>query len=111
MRRHNHGRNLPRSGRAPTCSGTAKAWAGLARSAIAKVKGNVSDKDAFRAALKAADFQSVRGSFKFGTNHFPVQDLHVFEAYKDGKGRMNLKTIATPQKASVDAYAGHCPMK
>ncbi len=83
----------------------------LLDSAIAKVKGNVSDKDAFRAALKAADFQSVRGSFKFGTNHFPVQDLHVFEAYKDDKGRMNLKTIATPQKASVDAYAGQCAMK
>jgi branched-chain amino acid transport system substrate-binding protein len=83
----------------------------LLDSAIAKVKGKVSDKDAFRAALKAADFKSVRGEFKFGNNNFPVQDLHVFEAYKDDKGRMTLKTIATPLKASADAYAEQCKMK
>ena len=83
----------------------------LLDSAIAKVKGNLSDKEAFRAALKAADFKSVRGDMKFGNNQFPVQDLHVFEAYKDDKGRMNLKTIATPLKASADAYAEQCKMK
>lgn len=82
----------------------------LLDAAIAKVKGKVADKDAFRAALKAAEFKSVRGDFKFGNNNFPVQDLHVFEAYKDDKGRMNLKTIATPLKASVDAYADKCKM-
>jgi branched-chain amino acid transport system substrate-binding protein len=83
----------------------------LLDSAIGKVKGKVSDKDAFRAALKAADFKSVRGDFKFGNNNFPVQDLHVFEAYKDDKGRMTLKTIATPLKSSADAYAEQCKMK
>jgi branched-chain amino acid transport system substrate-binding protein len=83
----------------------------LLDAAIAKVKGKVSDKDAFRAALKAGEFKSVRGDFKFGSNNFPVQDLHVFEAYKDAQGRMNLKTIATPLKASVDAYAEQCKMK
>jgi branched-chain amino acid transport system substrate-binding protein len=83
----------------------------LLDSAIARVKGNVSDKQAFQAALKAADFKSVRGDFKFGNNNFPVQDLHVFEAVKDDKGRMTLKTIGTPLKASTDAYADKCPMK
>jgi branched-chain amino acid transport system substrate-binding protein len=83
----------------------------LLDSAIAKVKGNVSDKPAFQAALKAADFKSVRGDFKFGNNNFPVQDLHVFEAVKDDKGRMTLKTIGTPLKASADAYADKCAMK
>ena len=83
----------------------------LLDSAIAKVKGNVADKPAFRAALQAADFKSVRGDFKFGTNHFPVQDLHVFEAAKDRKGRVSLKTIATPLKSSTDAYASQCEMK
>ena len=37
----------------------------LLDSAIAKIKGNLSDKKAFQAALKQADFESVRGSFKF----------------------------------------------
>jgi branched-chain amino acid transport system substrate-binding protein len=82
----------------------------LLDSAIAKVRGNVADKTAFRAALKAADFKSVRGDFKFGANHFPVQDMHVFEVAKDGKGRVNLKTIATPLKNHTDAYAANCKM-
>lgn len=82
----------------------------LLDSAIAKVKGNVADKDAFRAALKAADFPSVRGKFKFGNNHFPIQDQHIFEVAKDAKGRASLKTIATPLKDHVDAYAANCKM-
>ena len=48
----------------------------LLDSAIGKVKGNVADKKAFLAALKAADFKSVRGNFKFNNNGFPIQD-HV----------------------------------
>jgi branched-chain amino acid transport system substrate-binding protein len=53
----------------------------------------------------------VRGDFKFGRNNFPVQDLHVFEVVKDEKDRMTLKTLATPLKASTDAYADKCSMK
>ena len=82
----------------------------LLDSAIAKVKGNVADKAAFGAALKAADFKSVRGAFKFGSNHFPVQDMHVFEVAKDAKGRISLKTIATPLKNHGDVYAVNCKM-
>ena len=83
----------------------------LLDSAIGKVKGNVADKKAFQAALKAADFKSVRGDFKFNTNNFPIHDLHMFEAIKDGQGRYTLKTVATPLKADKDAYFDKCPMK
>lgn len=83
----------------------------LLDSAIAKVKGNVSDKRAFMAALKAADFESVRGPFKFGNNNFPVQDFHIQEVAKDAKGRVSLKTIATPYKSQPDAYHTQCAMK
>jgi branched-chain amino acid transport system substrate-binding protein len=83
----------------------------LLDSAIAKVKGNVGDKKAFMAALKAADFKSVRGDFKFNNNGFPIQDQHVFEVAKDAKGRVSLKTIATPLKAHRDAYYTQCPLK
>ncbi len=83
----------------------------LLDSAIAKVKGNVADKTAFQVALKAADFKSVRGDFKFNSNNFPIQDLHIFEAIKDGQGRYTLKTIATPLKADKDAYFDKCAMK
>jgi len=83
----------------------------LLDSAIAKVKGNVADKPAFMAALKAADFKSVRGSFRFNNNNFPIQDQHVFEVAKDAKGRVSLKTIATPLKDHQDAYHTQCALK
>jgi len=83
----------------------------LLDSAIGKVKGNVGDKKAFMAALKAADFKSVRGNFKFNNNNFPIQDMYVFEVAKDAKGRVNLKTIATPLKEHQDAYHAQCTLK
>jgi branched-chain amino acid transport system substrate-binding protein len=83
----------------------------LLDSAIAKVKGNVADKKAFMAALKAADFKSLRGNFKFNNNNFPIQDMYVFEVAKDAKGRVNLKTIATPLKDHQDAYHAQCTLK
>lgn len=83
----------------------------LLDAAIAKVKGNVADKRAFMAALKAAEFESVRGPFKFGNNNFPVQDFHIQEVAKDAKGRVSLKTIATPYKAQADSYHTQCAMK
>ncbi len=82
----------------------------LLDSAIAKVKGNVADKKAFQAALKAADFKSVRGSFKFNNNGFPIQDQYIFEVAKDAKGRVSLKTIATPLKDHQDAYHTQCKL-
>jgi branched-chain amino acid transport system substrate-binding protein len=83
----------------------------LLDSAIAKVKGNVADKKAFMAALKAADFKSVRGPFRFGNNNFPIQDFNIQEVAKDARGRISLKTIATPFKSKADSYHTLCAMK
>ncbi len=83
----------------------------LLDSAIAKVKGNVADKKAFQAALRAADFKSLRGDFKFNTNGFPIQNFYIFEVAKDAKGRVSLKTIANPLKDHKDAYYTQCPLK
>jgi branched-chain amino acid transport system substrate-binding protein len=83
----------------------------LLDSALRKVKGNVQDKDALRQALKAADFPSVRGKFRFGNNQFPVQDYYIQQVARDAQGRVNLKTVSTPLKDFVDAYASQCPMK
>ena len=83
----------------------------LLDSAIAKVKGNVADKPAFAAALKAADFKSVRGTFRFNNNNFPIQDMRMFEVANDAKGRVSLRTIATPLKNHEDAYHAECALK
>lgn len=72
-------------------------------------KAEVSDQDAFRAALKAAEFASVRGDFKFGDNHHPIQDIYVREVIKEGDVYTN-KIIATGLKDHADAYGGECKM-
>ncbi|MFY0661065.1 MAG: ABC transporter substrate-binding protein [Shimia sp.] len=72
-------------------------------------KADVADADAFRAALKAAEFDSVRGDFAFGDNHHPVQDIYVREVIKEGDVYTN-KIIATGLTNHADAYAGDCKM-
>ena len=83
----------------------------LLDSAIGKVKGNVADKPAFMAALKQGSAKSVRGTLKFNHNNFPINDWYVFEVARDGKGRVSLKTVATPLKDHQDAYHTQCSMK
>ncbi|SMP10237.1 ABC transporter substrate-binding protein [Shimia sagamensis] len=72
-------------------------------------KADVADADAFRAALKDAEFDSVRGKFAFGDNHHPVQDIYVREVIKEGDVYTN-KIIATGLSDHADAYAADCKM-
>ncbi|HLU19018.1 MAG TPA: ABC transporter substrate-binding protein [Pusillimonas sp.] len=82
----------------------------LIDSAIAKVNGKLDDKEAFRAALKEADFKTVRGKFRFGNNQFPIQDFHILEIKRDAKGRVNQSLISTPMVDAVDPFASQCNM-
>jgi branched-chain amino acid transport system substrate-binding protein len=75
----------------------------------AAAKASVKDADAFRAALKAAEFDSVRGDFKFGNNNHPIQDIYVREVVKEGDVITN-KIIGTAFEDHQDAYAGDCKM-
>lgn len=70
---------------------------------------DVEDADAFRAALKAADFDSVRGDFAFGANNHPVQNYYVREVVKEGDVYTN-KIIGTSLTNHADAYVGDCKM-
>ena len=82
----------------------------LIDSAVTAVKGNIADKDAFRAALRKADFKSVRGPFKFDNNHYPIQNIYITEVEKDDKGlKLALKGIAVENWR--DQYHDQCPMK
>lgn len=80
----------------------------LIDSAISKVNGDLSDKQAFRDALREADFESLRGNIKFNKNGFPIQDFYAFEVAKDDQGRVSLKTIAKPLVNHSDAYVQEC---
>jgi len=87
----------------------AQSWdtANLILSALAKA--DVKDKDAFRAALKEADFKSVRGEFTFNTNQHPIQNIYVREVVKEGDVLTN-KIIATAFEKHGDAYVEQCKM-
>ena len=84
--------------------------ANLIASAVAAVKVNLSDKAAVQKALEKADFKSVRGNFKFGNNHIPIQNFYLQDVVKQGNDYV-LKTVATIVKDDQDRFHGKCPMK
>ena len=83
----------------------------LMDAAIRKVKGRIENKEALRAALRAADFKSVRGDFRFGANQFPVQNYYLQLVGKGADGRLGHKTIGTVLTNRGDAYGQDCKMK
>jgi branched-chain amino acid transport system substrate-binding protein len=83
----------------------------LIDAAVRDVKGKIEDTEAVRKALKAAKFQSVRGSFKFNRNQYPIQNYYLRVVGKDAQGRIVNKTIGTIFKDRGDAYVQDCPMK
>ena len=83
----------------------------LIDSGIRRVKGKIEDKDALRNALRAADFKSVRGDFKFNRNQFPVQNYYLQVVGKGADGRIMHKTIGTVLTNRGDAYVEQCKMK
>jgi branched-chain amino acid transport system substrate-binding protein len=82
----------------------------LIGSAVAAVKGNLSDKAAVQKALEKADFKSVRGGFKFGPNHYPTQNFYMQEVVKEGDNYTQ-KTMATAEENAPNSQASKCSMK
>jgi branched-chain amino acid transport system substrate-binding protein len=83
----------------------------LINSAVVAVKGDTSKKDAMKAEMEKADFKSLRGPFKYGNNHIPIQNFYLQDVVKDADGQLSLKTVATIVKDSQDSFHGKCPMK
>jgi len=83
----------------------------LIDAAVRDVKGKIEDVEAVRKAMRAAKFQSVRGSFKFNRNQYPIQNYYLRVVAKDAQGRLVNKTIGTIFKDRGDAYVDECPMK
>lgn len=84
--------------------------ANLLLSAMDATGDDLSDQAAFRAALREADFASVRGDFAFASNQHPIQDIYVREAYADETGNITNRVIGVVLEDHQDAYVGECPM-
>ena len=82
----------------------------LLESAVVAVKGDLTKKDEMRKAMEKADFKSVRGNFKFGPNHIPIQNFYLQDAVKQGDEYV-LKTVATIVENDQDKHVDKCPMK
>ena len=83
----------------------------LINSAMEATGGKVDDKDAFRAALKAANYASVRGDYTYDNNHFPKQNYYLRKVVAGDDGQWTFKTEATVYEMAGDDHAKDCPMK
>jgi branched-chain amino acid transport system substrate-binding protein len=83
----------------------------LLDSALKATGGDTSDKDALRAALLKAEFSSLRGGFKFNTNHYPIQDFYLVKAARRADGKFQTEIVQKVFADYIDSYARDCPMK
>jgi branched-chain amino acid transport system substrate-binding protein len=61
--------------------------------------------------LQTADYASVRGRYRYGNNHFPVQDFYLQNVVKNADGGFEVKTVGVILKNHQDRYHDKCPMK
>jgi branched-chain amino acid transport system substrate-binding protein len=80
----------------------------LLDAALKETKGDL-DKDKLRKAIEKAPFKSVRGNFKFGPNHIPIQNFYLQDVVKEGDD-YRLKTVATIVENDQDKHVGKCNM-
>jgi branched-chain amino acid transport system substrate-binding protein len=85
----------------------------LIDSAVRAVKGNLADKKGMIAAMRKANFNSVRGKYTYGHNHFPIQNFYLLRAVAGPTPGSDpvmeiQKTVFTNYK---DSYGKDCKMK
>ncbi len=78
--------------------------------ALTAIGGKIEDKAALRKALENVKFTSLRGNFRFNTNHYPVQDFYLTEITKDAKGRTTMTVREKINTGHEDAYVKDCKM-
>ncbi len=82
----------------------------LIDSAVRAVGGDLSDKEALRAALQAADFTSLRGDFAFNNNGYPIQDFYLLQVAKREDGKFQTEIVEKIFDDYGDVYAENCPL-
>jgi branched-chain amino acid transport system substrate-binding protein len=83
----------------------------LIDSALKATGGSTADKAALRAALAKADFTSLRGKFRFNTNHYPVQDFYLVKVAKRPDGKYETEIAEKVFSDYADPHVKDCPTK
>ena len=66
------------------------------------------NKDAVSAALKKADFTSLRGDFKFNVNGYPIQNFYLTKVAKRPDGKFQTEIVEKVFSDYGDRYAKDC---
>ncbi len=72
--------------------------------------GGADDRPALVKAMEKADFASVRGGFKFGPNHFPLQDFYLLQVARSPAGAVEQQVRGTVFSMHGDDYVNQCHM-
>ena len=80
----------------------------LIDSAVRALKGDLSNKDAVSAALKKADFTSLRGDFKFNVNGYPIQNFYLTKVAKRADRKFQTEIVEKVFENYGDRYAKDC---
>jgi branched-chain amino acid transport system substrate-binding protein len=85
----------------------------LIDSAVRAVKGNLSDKKGMIAAMRKANFNSVRGKYTYNTNHFPIENFYLLKAVAGPTPGSDpvMQIQQTVFKDYKDSYYEKCKMK
>jgi branched-chain amino acid transport system substrate-binding protein len=78
--------------------------------ALRATGGKVDDVTAFSAAMRKADFQSVRGNFRFGPNQHPIHDWYSLRVESGADGNLAIVTKGKVLESHGDIYAKDCKM-
>jgi branched-chain amino acid transport system substrate-binding protein len=81
----------------------------LIDSAVRATKGNLKDTKALVAAMRKANFNSIRGPFKYNVNHHPIQNFYLLRAEKVGDG-IEMRIKRTVFENHKDSYFQDCKM-
>ena len=80
----------------------------LIDSAVKAVKGDLKNKEAVSAALKKAEFTSLRGDFKFNINGYPIQNFYLTKVAKRADGKFQTEIVQKVFENNGDRYASEC---
>src|SRR5690606_17001757 len=98
-------------GRRPTdYAAIAYDTAHLIGSGLKAVNGDLSREDDFRAALRKADFTSLRGNFKFNTNQHPIQDYYLMQFKRNEQGKLRPVVVKKVVSNDKDPFASQCKL-
>jgi branched-chain amino acid transport system substrate-binding protein len=78
--------------------------------ALKETGGKVEDVNAFSAAMRKANFQSVRGAFRFGPNQHPIHDWYSLRVERGADGNLGIVTKGKVLESHSDIYAKDCKL-